>query len=284
MTLEEIINPAKIEKTKFGLFLIGLIFSSIAILLSWWVFKPYAGIVAVFLTVIALTPYIYYSVKNEEILDESDEDEKSLLKSHFIALKHFMYIFFGIVISIALWYVALGPELSNTIFKIQIDTINNINMLSGNAIRPSSFHLILLNNIKVLMFCFLFSLVYGVGAMFILTWNASIIGVAIGKFISSNIQLIAGTITFGNYFQIVFCGLFIKYAIHGIPEILSFFTAGLAGGIISIGVMKQDFRSKNFSKLLLDVSDLIIIAFVLVTAAAVLEIYVTPHIFSGVCS
>ena len=34
-------------------------------------------------------------------------------------------------------------------------------------------------------FCLLFSLIYGSGAIFILTWNASVLGTAIGNYIKS---------------------------------------------------------------------------------------------------
>ena len=42
---------------------------------------------------------------------------------------------------------------------------------------------IFINNMGVLFLCIIFSFLYGAGAIFILTWNASVIAAAIGSFI-----------------------------------------------------------------------------------------------------
>jgi uncharacterized membrane protein SpoIIM required for sporulation len=143
------------------------------------------------------------------------------------------------------------------------------------------FFKILSNNIKVLIFCILFSFLYGVGAVFILTWNASVIGVAIGMFIRTEITKLATSFNFSvaaQYFGILSVGLF-KYAIHGIPEILSYLVAALAGGIISVAVIRHDFGSEKYEKIVLDTSILLLISLFLVVFAAFLEVYVTPVFF-----
>ena len=142
---------------------------------------------------------------------------------------------------------------------------------------------ILFNNIKVLAFCILFAFVYGAGAIFILTWNATVIGTAIGNFIRSNIGAYASTVGIakaGAYFQVVSLGL-LRYAIHGIPEITAYFIAGLAGGIISVAVIRNDLLSRRFSHVLFDVADLVLLSVVILFAAGLLEVYVTPLFFPG---
>ena len=127
----------------------------------------------------------------------------------------------------------------------------------------------------------LFSFVYGSGAIFILTWNASVIATAIGNFIRTNLSsyaAAAGLQKFGAYMHIVSIGL-LKYTIHGIPEILAYFVAGLAGGIISVAVINESFTTKGFSKALIDSSDLLIIAVLLILISALLEVFITPLIF-----
>ena len=103
-------------------------------------------------------------------------------------------------------------------------------LVTGSAVGLSDislFTLIFFSNLKVLVFCILFAVLYGVGAIFILTWNASVIGTAIGNFI--RLRLAESS----NYFYVASLGL-LRYMIHGIPEILAYFIAGLAGGIISM--------------------------------------------------
>ena len=72
----------------------------------------------------------------------------------------------------------------------------------------------------------------------------------------------------------------LRYAIHGIPEIIAYFVAGLAGGIISVAMINRDLESSKFRRIILDVIDLCLIAIVILILAALLEVYVTPLFFS----
>jgi len=89
---------------------------------------------------------------------------------------------------------------------------------------------------------------------------------------------LVGAPAVAKYFTVTFHGL-TRYLVHGIPEIVAYFIAGLAGGIISVAVVKHDFFSKKFNQVMADSSDLILIALGVVLLAAVLEAYVTPLIF-----
>jgi uncharacterized membrane protein SpoIIM required for sporulation len=64
--------------------------------------------------------------------------------------------------------------------------------------------------------------------------------------------------------------------IHGLPEMLAFFIAGLAGGIISTAIVRHDFGSKKFERVLLDVSTLILIAIGILLVASIMEVFLTP--------
>jgi uncharacterized membrane protein SpoIIM required for sporulation len=66
---------------------------------------------------------------------------------------------------------------------------------------------------------------------------------------------------------------------HGVFEILSYFVAGLAGGIISIAVTNHDFGTKKFQHVLLDSIDLILLSVLLLLVAALVEVFVTPLLF-----
>ena len=55
--------------------------------------------------------------------------------------------------------------------------------------------------------------------------------------------------------------------------------AGLAGGIISIAVIRHDYGTKEFERIVLDASDLILISLAVLAVAAVVEVYVTPLFF-----
>lgn len=284
MVLESLINPLKMEKTPSNMFFIGLIYASVGVFLSYWIFKTYSSMIMVFLTTMAAVPLMYHTIKYEEEKDLQDYTEVMLLKEHSKALKAFIFMFLGFVIAFTLWYVVLPTDYVGTLFDTQTSTINAINgRITGMTFSESMqiFSKIFLNNIKVMIFCILFSFVFGSGAIFILTWNASVIGTAIGNFIRTGLAAVsetAGLSGIGHYFQIISFGLF-RYAIHGIPEILAYFVAGLAGGIISIAVIKHDFRNRKFEHVLLDSADLLLISIGLIFLAAILEVFVTPIIF-----
>jgi len=287
MVLESIMNPFRAETHPRRMFFIGLIYSSIAIILSLWIFNQYASLVMVFFTVLAATPLIYNTIKAEEQKDLTDMPERKLLKEHTKALSFFMYLFLGITLSCALWYIFIPQLWLSNLFGVQTQTIVDIN---SSVLKFGStgffvqfvkvFSRIFFNNLKVLIFCILFAFIYGVGAIFILTWNASVIGVAIGNFIRSGIAKTGsfGFSTLSNYFHVISVGLF-RYAVHGIPEILAYFTAGLAGGIISIAVIRHDFGTRKFEKIILDSSDLLLLSLGLLFLAAILEVFVTPLLF-----
>lgn len=274
MVLESIIDPLKAEKKPWELFFIGLVYSSIAVFLSLWIFRQYSSLIMVFLIVMASIPLIYNSIKLQEQKDIEIEKESVLLKEHSKTLSFLVFLFLGITVSLTIWYIVLPTDITQTLFSVQTKTIADINLqLTTNAVvQVKLFSKIFFNNIKVMIFCLLFSFIYGAGAIFILTWNASVISAAIGNFIRSNISAAS------SYFAIAPLAL-LRYMLHGIPEILAYFTAGLAGGIISIAVIRHDFASKKFSHIILDSTDLIIISVLILFIATLIEVYITPLLF-----
>ncbi|MBS3098244.1 stage II sporulation protein M [Candidatus Woesearchaeota archaeon] len=283
MVIESLLFPLKAEKKPWEMFFIGFLYTSVAIFLSLWIFEKQASFIMVFLTVMAAVPIVYGTMQLEESKDIEINKEKLLLKEHNKAIVFLMFLFLGITLSSVLWYVVLPSETVGYLFQKQTQTITDINnQISGNVVQNFNlFTKILFNNLKVLAFCILFAFIYGAGAIFILTWNATVIGTAIGNFIRSNIGAYVSSVGFANaaaYFQVVSLGL-LRYAIHGIPEIVAYFYGGLAGGIISVAVIKHHYASKKFSNILLDSSELLIIAVGFLLVAAFIEVYITPLLF-----
>jgi uncharacterized membrane protein SpoIIM required for sporulation len=285
MVLESLLTPFRAEQHPRRMFFLGLLYVSVALFLSIWIFRNYASMVFVFLATIVSLPLIYSTIMLEEEKDMQDMNERFLLKEHGKALSSFMYLFLGMAIAGAFWYTFLPQEMVHTAFEAQTQTINSINgrvtgFLSG-ADQARVFSHIFLNNVKVLVFCILFSFLYGAGALFILAWNASVISVAIGNFIRTQLAALSGTVGLPlvvGYFQIVSVGIF-KYAIHGIPEVLAYFIAALAGGIISVAVIRHDFGTRKFEHVMLDSADLLLLSIFILFVAGLLEVYVTPVVF-----
>jgi uncharacterized membrane protein SpoIIM required for sporulation len=269
MVLEGLIKPLTAEKRPFELFFLGIIFSSVAIVLGLSIFSPHASIVTITLTSMVCIPIIYGVIKLEEKKSLEIVKESVLVKEHGRALVFFLFLFLGFVVSFSLWYVFLPEAALSEVFSVQTATISGVqDSVSGKAIGiGEAFSTLLVHNIKVLLFCLLFAVFYGFGAIFILTWNASVIGAAIGDLVRSNLDV--------GFFSAITAGMF-KYMTHGIPEIIAYFTASLAGGIISIAVVNHDFKSPMFKHVIMDSLDLVLLSLVLLVAAAGLEVFVSP--------
>ena len=238
----------------------------------------------VFLTVLACVPLMYNTMRLEEKKEDVNDSAIEEFREHWRALSFFVALFFGFIISFALWYVFLPPHLVESLFSSQSTTINAINAKihstpTGDTITAfiangAVFAKIFTNNVKVLFFCVFFSFFYGAGAIFILTWNASVISTAIGNFIRENLSSALGW----GYFAVISIG-FMRYMTHGIFEILAYFMGGLAGGIISVAVIRHELFSKKFRRIVFDSFDLVVLALVTLFVAALVEVYITPLLF-----
>lgn len=283
MVLESLITPKNAEKKWWELFVIGFLYAVIGIFLAIWIFEQYSSLVMVFLTVTAAVPLMYNTMKYEEHEDCVFGHESQRLVHHAKILRFLVFLFLGFVFAFTLAYVFLPTTTVETLFSSQMQTINSINSkVVGNfAVDSQILEKIFLNNIKVLLFCIFFAFFYGAGAIFILTWNASVISAAVGNIIRTNLAVYAssfGWTSLWTYFSIFSVGI-LRYLIHGIPEIIGYFIGGIAGSVISVAMINHDFSTINFKKVLIDSISLIILAVFVLLIAALMEVFLTPLLF-----
>ena len=271
MVVEGIFSPTHVRGHPWEMFFIGLVYSMLAVFLSLWVFKGHASIVMVAFTVIAALPFVHRMISMEEEYDLTHNSERTLMQEHSRAICMFVLLFIGMVAGYSLLYFMLPDALEIDVFEAQHGAINADVAATGNFISPTAaLSTILANNLVVLMLSVLFSFLYGAGALFIITWNASVMAAVIGYFIKTNL-LESG----GSYLAVTSQGL-IRYLLHGIPEIAAFMVAGLASGIISFALLKHDWNSPNFKLVLKDASFLFMLSLVFVLMAGMIEVYITP--------
>lgn len=280
MVLESLFNPFIVKKKPWEMFFAGFLYSVIGLSLSYLVFREVAGILMVFLIVIAALPLVYTTINNEEELDIKNYKETVLLKEHTKVIIFLVFLFLGITAALVLSYVLLPQDTTNSIFSLQEKAIVNVNnYVQGNVTKLDVFVRIFTNNLKVLFFCLLFSLLYGTGAVFILTWNASVIATAIGSLVKTELAKTASLIGFNSlssYFGTATFSFF-RYMTHGILEIIAYFIIGLAGGIISIAIIRKDMEN---DRVVTDALDLILISLGFLVVAGLIEVYITPLFFS----
>lgn len=285
--LEMLLSPGKAEREPWTMFFIGLVYASLSILLVNWIFSgdavlaKYSGILVVTFTVMFSLPFMYYLVKNEEEKDIEHEGVFRILKEHSRALLGLLWLFIGFIVAFSFWYVILASTQS---FKAQIETYCLINRpsnfeecvaqygvktgkagVTGALTAKERIFMIFTNNIYVLIFTLVFSLIFGAGAIFVLAWNASVIAAAVGIFAKSDLSALPLGIA--------------RYMIHGLPEISAYFIGALAGGIIGIAIIKHDTKSEKFWAILQDSLNLVILAVVILFLAALVEVFITPMLF-----
>lgn len=280
-----LIHPKQAERKPWELFFIGLIYASISLLLVSFVFSKdsvlsqYGGILVVTFTVLCSLPFMYYLIKFEEGKDIAINSNGKLIREHSKAIKALMWLFLGLVVAFAFWYSVL-PSYTSINFNAQIKVFcainnptnfdncveqNGVSVVTGNITKSKLILNIFANNVYVLIFTLLFSLAFGAGAIFVLVWNASVIATAVGIFTKSRLSMLPLGIA--------------RYMIHGIPEIAAYFIAALAGGIISVAIIRKDLRGERTWKILQDSLILIIIALIILVIGALIEVYITPQLF-----
>lgn len=281
-----LLSPRKAKRRPWEMFFVGLFYASLSLLLVNWIFaqdavlSKYSGILVVTFSVMFSMPFMYFLIKNEEEADVKEEGMFRLLKEHSKALHALLWLFLGFIVAFSFWYLVLN---SSQNFSAQIETyctinrpdtysecvkeygVSNVKTVTAKVSAKDKIFMIFANNVYVLIFTIVFSLIFGAGAIFILAWNASVIAAAIGIFSKSSL----GAMPLG----------IARYMIHGLPEIAAYFIAALAGGIISIAVIKKDVKSEKFWSILQDSLNLVIIAVVILFLAALMEVFLTPILF-----
>ncbi|MFA5953762.1 MAG: stage II sporulation protein M [Candidatus Pacearchaeota archaeon] len=287
--LESLVNPKRVEKGSWKMFFIGILYASLSLLLVHLFFSKdavlnkFSGLMVVTFCVMFSLPFMYYIIKKEEKQDEEIEGLLHVWKVHKDAIFALIWLFLGFIVAFSFWVIVLQ---NSNILNAQIETYCMINSpgnveqcvqqysisnssnsgVTGAATNGNRFLSILENNVYVMIFTLLFSLIFGAGAIFILAWNATVISGAIGIFTQYKLSAIPLGIS--------------RYMIHGLPEIAAYFITALAGGILGVGLARNGLKSRRFLMVFENVIILIFISLIILVIAGLIEVYITPLLFT----
>ncbi len=214
-----------------AIFFFALVFTLLGVFLTKYVLPISQGLVSVFLiSLIGAYPLITYlrSEEKKEMVKRISEGKLILRHSNELAiyLTFFLGVTFGFVISAFVF-----PE---SFFSIQIQIIEGIRggPISGNIIISNIFEKIISNNLWVFFLTFIISFLFSSGMVFILVWNASVLGVFIAKASGGvhNIHMLA-----------------LSYLPHGLLEIASYILAGISGALLSYQ-FGYYYKTKKYNK------------------------------------
>ncbi|MFP4115683.1 MAG: stage II sporulation protein M [Candidatus Aenigmatarchaeota archaeon] len=247
----------------FGL---SMVFSFIAIFIAYFLVpfkvsgKELTGLLAVVLTSLAAAyPLIKYL---EDDIKETEEERKKSLKDEFDLLERhkeevviYLAFFLGVAFAFGL-FNSFFPEA----FGVQHEVIGEIrpDVVTGRVVDPGFFTEILTKNISVFFITFILSLFLAAGMVFILVWNASILGVFISEVSKSLVEVPA---------------IVLSYLPHGVLEVSAYIVAGLSGFFLSHELREAiEWEDRSYAlKLMSDSLLLLGLGFLLLLAGALLE-------------
>ncbi len=272
MVLEMLVGPKKAERHPLEIFIISMIYTIISILIAHELFPSETSILSIAFITIMFVPLFQSMFILEEEREEKDIDyeHKVPFQEHSKLLMIFTWFFLGVVVATTIVYTFFPSYniISKDAFSLQVKTIRAIhNHTTGNYINTTTFTRIFMNNTKILLLIFLLSSLSGAAGLFILAWNASVIGVF------SSLAIAELEKTHGLIYSYI-VGLttsLLSISLHGIPEIAAYFLGAFAGGIISVSIIREKHKTKEMTQIIMDSLEVLMVAEVLIFFAAMIE-------------
>jgi uncharacterized membrane protein SpoIIM required for sporulation len=289
MVLEHLIATRRLERTPHLILIMAFVFVSIAVLLTTYFYPKDHGMVVILLTIMPAIPFFLNFIRHEERrheVEDGDPKRHSLFVIYKPLILLYLFYFIGTSLSFGLWFSALPQQQSDHMFSDVKDEYHLLrSAMSGNFLESvlgggltgfgsTIFGQILGQNLLVLSLMIIFSFIYSIGSIFLLTWNAALLGVFIEHSVREFLPTVA--VQFGaTAFPIAFAAgaaiAFLSILPHGIFEISAFFIASLGGGILSTAFERGTYRRRAFIHIIRDAFKLLLLAVVLLIIGAVVE-------------
>lgn len=265
MVLEAMFPVKKIIKHPIDMFVFSTIITFVSIYMANLIFPGVSTgkIIILFITV-SVSPMIYLIFEKEEESERKIAEKKKsegFFKRYEDTMWLFTLFFLGVFTAIFVFSLISPEEFVQKIFEDQLLEIQRISSISGSFVLSDVLELIVKNNLRVMGLTFVLSFLLGVGSVVILSWNASILALYLASFLKK------GLVT-------DFISRSITLVPHAPIEIGAYFVAGIAGGILSMGVIKERAFSKEFNLIFRDSLILLSLSVVLVIMGALFEVFV----------
>ncbi len=267
MVFEQLFKLKPIKPTTFNIFLMGFLFSEIGILASLLAFYTSASLMSIAFTALLLLPFLLDLFQYQKIaIDDQTGFLRRIFTNNRVVIKTYLLLFLGFLLSYALFSILLPDFSTVTLFGSQLGVFG----LVGKATSGITFVPLLLNNARVFLACFVFSLIFGVGSILFLVWNASVWGAVLG-YIAKQASLVLGQNPF-----LYFLSSFLAFLPHLITEAASYFFAIIAGVIIGQTIIYERTNKRQFVLTLREGLALLAFGLILLPIAAAVEAYLFP--------
>ena len=278
MVLEHLFPEKWLEEKGLYAFLLGTGYSIIGILFASILFPSDPALVSVAFISLLILPELYKLFSIEERIEDKEKKFtiKKLFKDNKDFIKTYLLLFLGILLIYSLATMFLPAFQANNLFREQLE----MRGASGEAISIGGFAMfetglfwdIFKNNFMVLFFIFLLSFLTGDGAIFLITWNASVWGTIFGV-TARNAAVFEG-ISPLYYFGIIM----LVVLPHLILEALAYIMGAISGGVISKDVLLEKFDSKRFKEVFTYNFWLFVIAVLVLILGGIVETFVLDNV------
>lgn len=245
MVLEHLFPEDWLEKKGRYAFILGVVYSVVGIILSSILFPGDPALVAVAFTALLLLPELYkiFSIEERQESMEQSITLNALWRDDVAVLKIYLFLFLGILLVYSLGTIILPEFQTNNLFREQLEIRFGqgfAGSATGSIFSSGLFFDLLKNNFLVLIAVFIMSLLTGDGAIFLITWNASVWGAIFGL-TAKNAAIFSG-----HAHYLLFAAIMVIVFAHMIIEALSYFLAAISGSVISKDVLLERFASERF--------------------------------------
>jgi uncharacterized membrane protein SpoIIM required for sporulation len=264
MVLESIFPAAKIENKPVDMLILSILISFVSVFVAWWVFPASAGIVAPLLVTVAMTPVTYRILIHEEEVEAEEAENKikeTFWERHGEIIVLFALFFIGNFISIFVIALFAPQTFVESAFAQQLADIAAVSAISGAAVSGTSLlSPIIQNNLRVIIFAFALSFLFATGALFILSWNASILAIFLASLLRQGLYT-------------TFIARTVGILPHAPIEMGAYFLAGIAGGMLSAGMIREKMNGPEFKLILRDSLALFAIGIAAIVLGGFVEVY-----------
>lgn len=291
MVLEHIFPEDWLERKGRYAFLLGIIYSVVGVLLARFLFPNDPALVAVAFTSLLLLPELYkiFSIEERKESMEKNITFKVLWRDDIEVIRIYVFLFLGILLTYSLATLAMPSFETNALFREQLEIRFGDNLpaeaQAGSEAEIASttstfrnfdfqrtFFGLLSNNFLVMLACFIMALLTGDGAVFLITWNASVWGTIFG-ITAKGAALFTGKsalVLFGIVMVVVFP--------HMMIEAMTYFLAAISGSMISKDVLLEEFASHRFFEVFGINLYLLLFALIFLVLGAFVETWVLGNV------
>lgn len=264
MVFEQLYDADFLKQKPYYGFLLGVGYTILGLFIALMIFRDDPALIAVGITSLFLIPSLQQLSTSAEINERKTKNVRDFLRIILPNFKVYLFIFFGIFFTFATFSMMLPSLAANHLFQTQLAIV------TGQATNFSMalFWDLFAWNLQVLGLCFFLSLIAGNGAIFFITWNASVWGTIFG-----NLAKTAASQAALNPL-ILFVLIILSVFPHTFLEGLSYITSTIAGTTLSDGVVRERLISKRMGIILKYNLILLLIGLGILALGMLVETYV----------